>query len=289
MSGKKPYLMGLLLAHTSTFSDADSNSRASAEADRLQALRGSVQELKNSAEQEFRALQDSGKVWLTDVEKELAKGKESFAAWQSATETGTKETIKELDSAFKKEIEALAKEHHDAVTEHQTIFGTMQKTFREQVRLQLPAEYWQKMEDDYRKEARRWLYGAIASGAVLALFAFILLHNPIPSLLDTGATLTAVRGALLTLVILSVGAYFVALFVRLTMSAQHLARDAKERLQLTHVYLALIKEPGAIDEKERDIIMQALFSRADTGLLKGDSSPTMPSPLGNLLDLLKNK
>jgi hypothetical protein len=96
------------------------------------------------------------------------------------------------------------------------------------------------------------------------------------------------RGALLTLVVLSVGAYFVALFVRLATSAQHLARDAKERLQLTHVYLALMKE-GAIEPKERDIVLQAIFSRADTGLLKGDSSPTMPTPLGNLADLLKNK
>jgi hypothetical protein len=144
------------------------------------------------------------------------------------------------------------------------------------------------MEGFYKKETSKWLKVAVLAGLVLTLFAFVLLFNPVPSVFDTGLSLANLRGALLTLVVLSVGAYFVALFVRLATSAQHLARDAKERLQLTHVYLALMKE-GAIEPKERDIVLQAIFSRADTGLLKGDSSPTMPTPLGNLADLLKNK
>jgi hypothetical protein len=54
------------------------------------------------------------------------------------------------------------------------------------------------------------------------------------------------------------------------------------------VYLALIKE-GAIEPKDREIILSALFSRSDTGLLKGDSAPTLPMPLGSILENLKGK
>ncbi len=68
------------------------------------------------------------------------------------------------------------------------------------------------------------------------------------------------------------------LFVKLAISAFHLSRDANERLQLTHQYLALLKA-NVLDEKHRVIILQSLFSRADTGLLKGDSSPTFPPSL----------
>ncbi|GAE48464.1 hypothetical protein JCM21738_5611 [Mesobacillus boroniphilus JCM 21738] len=55
-------------------------------------------------------------------------------------------------------------------------------------------------------------------------------------------------------------------------------------MQLTHLYLALINE-NAITTEERSIVLQALFSRADTGLLKGDSSPTIPDSglIGQLL------
>lgn len=41
------------------------------------------------------------------------------------------------------------------------------------------------------------------------------------------------------------------------------------------VYLALLKD-GNIEEKNRTIILQSLFSRVDTGLLGVDRSPTMP-------------
>ena len=65
-------------------------------------------------------------------------------------------------------------------------------------------------------------------------------------------------------------------------SSFHLARDAEEREQLTYVYLSLIKD-SAVDEKEKSLIMQSLFSRAETGLLKGDSGPAMPNDISGKL------
>jgi hypothetical protein len=34
-----------------------------------------------------------------------------------------------------------------------------------------------------------------------------------------------------------------------------------------------------VTDNDRSIILQSLFSRADTGLLKEDSSPTMPTSI----------
>ena len=82
-------------------------------------------------------------------------------------------------------------------------------------------------------------------------------------------------GTLLLAVIISIGIYLLRLFIKLCLSAYHLSRDANERYQLTYVYLALVNE-GQVSESERSIVFQALFSRSDTGLLKGDSSPTLP-------------
>jgi hypothetical protein len=59
-------------------------------------------------------------------------------------------------------------------------------------------------------------------------------------------------------------------------SSFHLARDCEERYTLTYFYLSLLKD-SKVDEKDRQLIMQSLFSRAETGLLREDSSPTMPS------------
>jgi hypothetical protein len=59
-------------------------------------------------------------------------------------------------------------------------------------------------------------------------------------------------------------------------SSYHLVRDAEERHTLTFFYLALLKDTEVKDE-DRNLILQSLFSRVETGLLKDDSSPTMPS------------
>ena len=70
------------------------------------------------------------------------------------------------------------------------------------------------------------------------------------------------------------------------MSSYHLARDAKEREQLTYFYLSLINEK-AVTDSERELVITSLFSRSDTGLLKGDSSPEIPTI--NLGDIISKK
>ena len=84
--------------------------------------------------------------------------------------------------------------------------------------------------------------------------------------------------------ILAIYTYLVRLIAKLAFSALHLMRDAQEREQLTYVYLSLINEKG-IDEKSRDIVLQSLFSRTETGLLANENGPTMP--LSDVLQAMK--
>ena len=96
---------------------------------------------------------------------------------------------------------------------------------------------------------------------------------------------TSIKWSVALITIISFLAFFIRTFSKLTFSSFHLVRDAEEREQLTYVYLALQKEKG-VDQTERHLIMQSLFSRADTGLLKDEGSPTMP---GNIADQLIRK
>ena len=87
--------------------------------------------------------------------------------------------------------------------------------------------------------------------------------------------MNTVQGIVIFATLLAVYGILIRVLSRLTFSAFHLMRDAEEREQLTYLYLSLINEKK-IDEKSRDIILQALFSRSETGLLSGESAPTMP-------------
>lgn len=63
-------------------------------------------------------------------------------------------------------------------------------------------------------------------------------------------------------------------------SSFHLGRDAKEREQLTLVYLALSKG-GDVTKHERELVINSIFSRSDTGLIKSEKtqSEILSSPL----------
>jgi len=156
--------------------------------------------------------------------------------------------------------------------------ATLENTYEELLRLKKPAEYWRLRAEDLKKQGWRSLYWLIALVAFTASMLFVLLWLTPDDMLITIFSQDkskAIRWSIVFLAFLSVLIYGIRTLNKVTFSSFHLARDAEEREQLTHVYLSLINEK-AMDKEDRLLIMQSLFSRADTGLLKEDSSPSMP-------------
>ena len=64
-------------------------------------------------------------------------------------------------------------------------------------------------------------------------------------------------------------------------SSFHLMRDAEEREQLTYLYLSLIHESkennSTVTDESKDMILQTLFSRTETGLLNQAQGPQIPT------------
>lgn len=150
----------------------------------------------------------------------------------------------------------------------------LEETYREKLRLEAPATYWQGKAENNFWQGIVWtilLVLVLVSG--LAGFGYLFKLWVESKALPV--QLHSLQGIALFITILSSYAFMIKTFARLAFSAFHLQRDAEEREQLTHVYLALSHD-GEIDSEAKNIVLQALFSRADTGLLSGDSSPTMP-------------
>ena len=150
----------------------------------------------------------------------------------------------------------------------------LEDLYREKLRLAAPATYWAKRARSLSFQGGFWavllVIVSIISIAGAGAFFWAWLHKApmefgLPSLQGVALFAATVAGAVFLMRTLS----------RLAFSAFHLQRDAEEREQLTHLYLALIHEK-ALDTQARDVVLQALFSRADSGLLSGDHSPTMP-------------
>lgn len=163
----------------------------------------------------------------------------------------------------------------------------LEKTYEEKLRIDGPSKYWKDFRDKYTMSGIIWVSLCVLMGLIISGLCLYLLKY-LPEKLFIGDRISlenTIRWTILFALITSTSFYLFRLFMKLALSSLHLSRDANERLQLTHQYLSLLRE-NAIDEKQRDIILQSLFSRADTGLLKGDSSPTMPDSVIN--QIIKN-
>lgn len=163
----------------------------------------------------------------------------------------------------------------------------LENLYRYKLKLEAPADYWKKRAKQLNSEGKSYLFWLIGVSLVACLLLFILLFSLGDGFFDTAFSdkMKGIKWSIILITIVSLLAFTIKILAKMTFSSFHLSRDAEEREQLTHFYLAL-KKDTEINEQERQLILQSLFSRADTGLLKDDSSPTMPT---SIIEKFSNK
>lgn len=174
-----------------------------------------------------------------------------------------------------------------SVTDCTTLFTTAEnqlkeneELYTEKLRLEAPAEYWKKRGIKLKSEGDKYLSWLIKISVTSAILLFILLMSLGTDYFESAFNdkIKGIKWSIILVTIVSLLAFTIKILSKMTFSSFHLSRDAEEREQLTHFYLAL-KKDTTIEPEERQLILQSLFSRADTGLLKEDSSPTMPTSI----------
>jgi tetratricopeptide (TPR) repeat protein len=241
--------------------------RRNSEKSSLSRLRNDFQKYLSTSEEQLNQFLQESKQKSEDYAKAIDETKEAkeieFKTWYNEViekhEAFTKETI----------------EHRD----------NLEKTYREVLRLKEPADYWKIRALKLQKQGRTYMNLLISLVVFSAGLLFFLLHT-IPNgsieniFNDAGK---AIKWSIVLISFLSFLAYGVRLLAKASFSAFHLARDAEEREHLTYLYLSLRKD-GNVSDEDRQMVLQSLFSRADTGLLKEDSSPSMPGSATSIVE-----
>lgn len=159
----------------------------------------------------------------------------------------------------------------------------LEHTYGEKLKLEKPAIYWKRAAKKYGIQGGLYTLAIV----VLVVVGLIYFRDFFLMWLQGKALdiqLNSIQGVILFGTFATVYGYFLKVLSRLAFSSLHLMRDAEEREQLTYLYLSLSNE-SVVDEKSRDIVLQSLFSRTQTGLLTNDNGPTMPG-LGELANII---
>ncbi len=155
----------------------------------------------------------------------------------------------------------------------------LENTYKENLKLQGPAMYWKERAESLKKQGWNsfyWTMGLVflAGGSLFTLLW--ISPDTIYSSFFSNDKSAAIRWSIVFITFISIIAVSIRATMKVMFSSFHLARDCEERYTLTYFYLSLLKDSN-VDDKDRQLIMQSLFSRAETGLLKDDASPTMPN------------
>jgi len=216
--------------------------------------------------------------------QEVDEFKSSYFEWHKVTNETITNQIEMQADAFEMTQTSKENEFINLMNESKEKIKELENTYHEKLRLEKPAQYWNTKASEYKLHADKWskgLAGLLVGGIVL--FAILFYFWSIR--FEFGMELKSMQGAILFVTLITIYAIAVQAVSKMVFSSYHLQRDAEEREQLAYVYLALTNEQNHIDEESRKIVLQSLFSRADTGLLK-DSSPTMPGV--GITELFKN-
>lgn len=216
--------------------------------------------------------------------QEVDEFKNSYVEWHKNTSATITNQIEMQAEVFEMTQTDRENKFIELMNESKEKINELEKTYHEKLRLEKPAQYWNTKASEYKQYAEKWskgLAGLLVGGIVL--FAILFYFWSIR--FEFGMELKSMQGAILFVTLITIYAIAVQAVSKMVFSSYHLQRDAEEREQLAYVYLALTNEQNHIDEESRKIVLQSLFSRADTGLLK-DSSPTMPSV--GITELFKN-
>ena len=157
-------------------------------------------------------------------------------------------------------------------------FDNLQNQYGELLKLQEPVKYWKDRAGELNKKANNMMWILSGITAVAVVLTYILLWWTPEGMLESifnGDKGAAIRWTIVFAIFISFIAFLFRAIMKFMFSNYHLARDAEEREKLTYLYISLLSK-GDFSEEEKKIVFQALFSRSDTGLLKEDSSPTMP-------------
>jgi hypothetical protein len=225
-------------------------------------LRNQFTNSKNQLFSDVDNLKNGFEEW--DVEHRL-KGKRLYDVQKKLGERKIKNQKKLFDENLRNWSDAIAE---------------LEETYEEKLKLKKPAEYWNRAAKRYGFQGMLWTLCIIAL-VVVGLLYFREFFITWLQGKEIDVQLNSLQGLILFGSIAATYAFLLRVLSRLAFSSFHLMRDAEEREQLTYLYLSLTNE-SEVDKESRDIVLQALFSRSETGLLAQEHGPTMPG-VGDLL------
>lgn len=188
----------------------------------------------------------------------------------------TEDKHNKIQEQFDEKVSEFAefqKSLNDWQKEKQNKLKDLEETYKNKLSLEAPEQLWNERAIEHQKRATKWTWFLI--GAVLALISVsvilvLVIHDY--SLNAIKKEIPFISESFILISVISFFIYIVRVLIKIVMSNHHLATEYRQKAALTRFYQSLTYAGTNIDKDERLIIINSLFSRVETGLVKTDTS-----------------
>ena len=153
----------------------------------------------------------------------------------------------------------------------------LENTYKEKLKFEAPETLWNEKAENYGCAYKLWGFFVILLSTAIVYFVNKIItefyfNSKINSISDNDI-LNYFPKTFLFVGILSLALYVLRVFVKITLSNKHLQLECEQKAALTRFYQALVHDGKNINENERLIIFNALFSKTESGLIKLSDTP----------------
>ena len=213
------------------------------------------------------------KIELSTMEETIPKRKNEVLNYMKSTSDEFdiwKNDFKENINDWRNKVDNWKEEMEEKLT-------ILENTYREKLKLEEPEKLWNEKAKNYGKAYKLWgFFVILLSGAIVYFVNKIItefyFNSKLNSISDNDI-LNYFPKTFLFVGILSLALYVLRVFVKITLSNKHLQLECEQKAVLTRFYQALVYEGQNINENERLIIFNTLFSKTESGLIKLSDTP----------------
>ena len=197
------------------------------------------------------------------------------------------EEKEKFDNWFTKSDE----EYNDFMNNSRKDLSNLEKTYSEKLKVEEPSKFMLEKSNEYKRKTIHWAIAIVVLSVILLFLLGFILSPKIEFgkkiiTVNLFSTEMPVYSSIIILSMICLIIYVIRIFIKIMMSSKHLSEEYRQKYVLTYFYLSLVNS-GNLDEKLGNIILSLLFTKADTGLIKNDSSNEYESLIKTLTSVGK--
>ena len=237
--------------------------------------------LIENPDQHLKALEQITSRWSDFTEEATALSSELRES-QKILEAKSESLLTEKTSALDKAVSDFNTETQQQLSAANSELENITKTYDEALATQSAVTYWTDRANQHKKSSRLNLVAIVFYVLLLAAATTAVVYYYKPSASDIKEILALEVMATYWPPALLVGLGLVLLWpiriaTRLFLSNAHLHTASEERVTMINTFLALLRaQENTLDEKDRKLILEAIFRHLATGIVKDDGGPSAP-------------